>query len=243
MTIRSELTGFTIPGLAGRLCDGVNALLCAAFLPNVAHRCWAFVRKEAIKKKEDGSIELCNLIGADSLDPGNYKPGEGATRAIFAASAAEYGDVEVRDQLLKEIDEVYHPVFTTKTGSLKNKGLSTLEQGTAMKGRLGAYQDWFKMVTEGPPENVFKGPVLDEVPFPDVLVSKAYSPDGETLDLVLYPGKEAGRFDLGFYRLAPGATYTLGSSSAVADKEGKATFTADIDGRTALKLAIEQHPA
>ena len=70
------------------------------------------------------------------MDPGNYKPGEGAIRAIFAASAAEYGDMAIRDQLLKELDEQYNPVFTTKTGSLKNKGLSTLEQGTAMKGRL-----------------------------------------------------------------------------------------------------------
>ena len=39
--------------------------------------------------------------------------------------------------LLKELDEEYHPVFETKTKALKNKGLSTLEQGSAMKGRLG----------------------------------------------------------------------------------------------------------
>lgn len=78
-----------------------------------------------------------NLVGADKLDPGNYKPGEGSTRAIFAAAAAEFGDKKISEQLLKELDEVYHPVFTTKTGSLKNKGLSSLEQGTAMKARLG----------------------------------------------------------------------------------------------------------
>jgi hypothetical protein len=79
MTIRSEMTGFTIPGLAGRLSDGVNSLLCAAFLPHVAHRCWAFVKNDSIKWLDDGSIKLCNLEGADKLDPGNYKPGEGTS--------------------------------------------------------------------------------------------------------------------------------------------------------------------
>ena len=95
------------------------------------------MKNEAIKWKEDGGIELCNLIGADNMDPGNYRPGQGSMRSIFAAAAAEYGDLKIRDQLLKELDEQDNPAFTTKTGALKNKGLSTLEQGTAMKGRLG----------------------------------------------------------------------------------------------------------
>lgn len=127
----------SIPGLAGRLSDGINSLLCAAFLPNVAHRNWAFVKKEAIKWKDDGGIELANLEGADKLDPGNYKPGEGFTRGTFACAAAEYGDLKIRDQLLKELDEQYHPVFTTRTGALKNKGLSTLAQGEFLRGRMG----------------------------------------------------------------------------------------------------------
>lgn len=71
------------------------------------------------------------------MDPGNYKPGEGFTRAVFAAAAAEYGNDKVRYQLLKELDEQYNPVFETKTKSLKNKGLSTIAQGNAMKARLG----------------------------------------------------------------------------------------------------------
>ena len=96
------------------------------------------------------------------------------------------------------------------------------------------------MITEGPPENVFKGPVLDSVAFPDVLVAKAYSQDGESLDLVLYPGKEAGKFQLGFKRLVPGKTYTLdgptGKASVQADKDGIATVEAQIEGRAAFKL-------
>ena len=93
------------------------------------------------------------------------------------------------------------------------------------------------MVTIGPPENVFKGPLLEDVAFPEVLVSKAVSHDGEGLDLVLYPGKEAGRFKLGFSRLQPASRYTIGKTFGTSDKDGKASFEVDIDGRTELKLA------
>ena len=127
--------------------------------------------------------------------------------------------------------------MATETGSLRNNGLSTLEQGTALKARIGGYQDWTEMITKGTLESVFKGPILDCVPFPDVLVAKAYSHDGDSLDLVFYPGKDAGRFQLGFTRLAPGQTYTLDGSSASADKDGKATFEVNIEGRTAMNLA------
>lgn len=125
-------TGFTIPGLAGALSDGINSILCAAYLPHIAHRNWAFTKKENIRYNQKGRLECINLIGADKIDPGNYKPGEGSIRAIFAAAAAEFGDERLRLDLLKQLDEEYHPVFTTRTGALKNKGLSTTEQGTAL---------------------------------------------------------------------------------------------------------------
>lgn len=129
-------TGFTIPGLAGALSDGINSILCAAYLPHVAHRNWAFTKKENIRYNERGRLECINLIGADKIDPGNYKPGEGSIRSIFAAAAAEFGDEKLRLDLLKQLDEEYHPVFTTRTGALKNKGLSTVEQGTALVSNL-----------------------------------------------------------------------------------------------------------
>ena len=168
--------------------------------------------------------------------PGNYKAGLGAIRALFAAAASEFGDKDISDELLTQLDEEYHPVFATPSGSLKNKGLSTIEQGTAMRARMSGFQDWVGMITEGPEEQTRRGPLLDEAPFPGVLVAKAYSHDGDSLDLVLYPGKEAGKFELGFSRLRPGETYDMGGKSAVAGKSGEATFEVELDGRTALKL-------
>ncbi|KIW09925.1 hypothetical protein PV08_11701 [Exophiala spinifera] len=236
LTIRSELTGFTIPGLAGALADGVNAILCAAYLPHIAHRNWAFAKRETLRWKEDGTIEMLNLVGADKIDPGNYKAGIGAIRAIFAAAAAEFGDNAIRDEMLRQLDEDYHPVFETASGALKNTGLSTLEQGTALRARLSGFQDWVQMITQGPPENVKQGPILAEAPFPDVLVAKAYSRDGYGLDLVLYPGKDAGFFQLGFERLQPGKAYELAGKSVIASKGGKAVFEVRVEGRTALSL-------
>ena len=96
------------------------------------------------------------------------------------------------------------------------------------------------MIAKGPPQNVLEGPILEEAPFPDVLVAKAYSHDSEGMELVLYPGKEAGSFQLGFTRLKPGEKYSWdgarGKVSAEGSKDGKASFEVHIDGRTALNL-------
>jgi hypothetical protein len=129
-------------------------------------------------------------------------------------------------------------VVTTKSGALKNKGLSTLVQGTVFRARIGAYQDWARMVQRGPPEQVFRAPVLEKCPFPEVLVGKAYSLDGEGVELVFYPGNGAGVFRLGFTRMKPGATYILAGRKAVAGADGTAEFDVAVDGRTAVKLEL-----
>lgn len=234
--ICSELTGYTIPGLAGALSDAGNAVLCSAYLPHIARRNWAMAKQENLRYNKQGKLEVINLIGANRLDPGNYKTGEGSIRATYAASAAEFGDNRLRVDLLKQLDEEYYPVFTTKTGALKNKGLSTICQGAALRARMGRFQDWCKMIQKGPPEHIFEGPILDSVAFPDVLVAKAYSQEGESMDLVLYNGKAAGTFPIGFTRLKPGRKYKLVGEEKTASREGSAEWNVAIDGRTAMKL-------
>jgi hypothetical protein len=96
------------------------------------------------------------------------------------------------------------------------------------------------MIQKGPPKQVFQGPLLDSVPFPEVLVAKAYSKDGESVDLVLYNGKKAGTFPLQFTRVKAGSSYRLGSQKGKVDGEGVLRFNVAIDGRTALKLELEK---
>lgn len=218
------------------LTDCVNSLLCAAYLPAIAHRNWAISRQESIRYDENGHLTLVGLQGADRLDPGNYKAGEGCLRGVFAAAAAEYGDVKIRDECLQQLDEEYFPVYATPTGSLKNKGLSTAAQGTAMRARLIQYQDWTNMMNQGPPQTAFSGPLLFGANFEEVLVAKAFSHTGKDLDLVLYNNADAGVFELGLSRLQPGQKYVYGSESLVASEDGTASFRVKVDGRTQIVI-------
>ncbi|KAK7217831.1 hypothetical protein V2G26_005834 [Clonostachys chloroleuca] len=238
LPIRSEFTGLTLPGLCGTLTDCINAMLLTAYLPHLAHRNWAIIRKEFIKYDKSGQLQVLNLKGADKMDPGGYRAGEGPLRAFIAGAAAEFGDEKIRKEALDQLDHVYFPVETTKTGAQYNKGLSATSQHIALMARLVRNRDLANATLHGPSKEALEGPLLEEAPFPDVLVAKAYSHDGSNLDLVLYNGNEPGVFELGFDRLLPHRKYNLSTGDFItADKAGRATYKAKIDGRTQIILA------
>ncbi|KAK1851277.1 linalool dehydratase-isomerase precursor [Colletotrichum chrysophilum] len=237
LPIRSEFTGLTLPGLCGTLTDCINAMLLTAYLPHLAHRNWAMIRKEFLKYDKNGQLEVRNLKGADKMDPGNYRASEGPLRAFIAATAAEFGNEKIRKEALNQLDNTYFPVEATKSGSLRNKGLSATSQVIALMARLVKNRDLANATLHGPPENALKGPLLEEASFPDVLVAKAYSNDGKQLDLVLYNGAEPGTFELGFERLVPGKEYSLSTGGSVkANNKGKATVKVSVKGRTQIIL-------
>lgn len=214
-------------------------MLLTACLPHIAHRNWAVVRKETIDYDASGKLCLKGLKGADMMDPGNYKSGEGAIRAYIAAAAAEFGDEKVRQDSLDQLDNEYFPVEATSTGSLRNKGLSATTQVIALMARLVRHEDLANASLHGPEPTALQGPLLNEAPFPEVLVAKAYSPDGVSLDCVLYNGKLAGDFPLQFTRLEPRMTYAVTDESTeeiVADENGTITVTIHIDGRTPVSI-------
>lgn len=219
--------------------DCINSTLSAAYLPHIAHLNWAMARKETVQYDTAGKLNLVGLKGADKIDPGNYKAGVGCIRAAFASAAAEFGDRKVSADCIEQVDTEMHPVMETATGALRNKGLSTIAQGSLLRARLSRYQDWTNMMTVGPPPNALSGPLLTDCKFPDVLVAKAYSHDGQGLDLVLYNGNEAGVFDLGFERLQPGKEY-MGQHGKkfTADSQGKAKIKANLDGRTPIMIQL-----
>jgi hypothetical protein len=104
-------------------------------------------------------------------------------------------------------------------------------------GHLIRRDDWRNAVLRGPPEGVFRGPVLDRASYPDVLVARAWS-DGEDLSLVLYAGGPSAEQVLGIDRLAPGRTYRLEPTGAtfVADRSGRADVPVSLHDRTELRL-------
>lgn len=97
------------------------------------------------------------------------------------------------------------------------------------------------------------GPVLDDVPWPAVMVTVARSLDGISLDLVLRPGPtpSAEPVTLGFTALRPGAAYDLCHDDAngaaiarlVADAAGTASVSVAVTSTQRLHLApVETAP-
>ncbi|KAF5675319.1 linalool dehydratase-isomerase precursor [Fusarium denticulatum] len=221
LPIRSEFTGLTLPGLCGSLTDCINAMLLTAYLPHLAHRNWAMIRKEFIKYDSKGELVVRDLKGADKMDPGSYRAGEGPLRAFIAATAAEFGDEKIRSEALEQLDN----------------GLSATTQVIALMARLVKQRDLANATLHGPSKEALSGSILEEAPFPEVLVAKAYSEYGKKLDLVVYNGKDAGVFKLGLERLIPSKQYSVSTGGSVtADGAGKAYIDAKINGRTQIIL-------
>lgn len=222
LPIRSELTGLTIPGLSGTLSDCINAMNLTADLPHIGSRVWAIIRNEHIAY-QDKKLTVDDLRGADKMDPGNYKGGIGALRTFIAGCAAEFGDNSIHHDALEQLDTEFFPVEATESGALRNKGLSVTAQVVALMARLIRHQDLANATLHGPDPVAMSGPILAEAKFPDVLVSKAYSHDGKGLDVVLYPGKAAGVFKLGFEssERAGRRMILVGRGCRLMDREGR----------------------
>jgi hypothetical protein len=149
LPIRSELTGFTIPGLCGALSDLVNAILCRGYLDHVARRMWAVFRKECVTFTPSGELELKNLVGADKLDPGNYTPSEFTIYVMLAYVAGEYGEEEVRAAAIKKV-EAGVEVKTMETGArvLDHKKASFAMQLSRVRAALLRREDWKRLIGE-----------------------------------------------------------------------------------------------
>ena len=102
------------------------------------------------------------------------------------------------------------------------------------------------MHARGIAEREMKGPLLIDAPYPQLLVAYARN-DGEALDLVLHPGQRrssshAAELRLG--QLRPGRRYRCeglppADSRLVADAQGEATLSLQIDQRRSLRIVPE----
>ena len=87
-----------------------------------------------------------------------------------------------------------------------------------------------------------KGPILAHAPWPEIIVTKARSDDGETLDLVLdlYKGEPGKTHALRFTDLQPCGRYWIGTNENgqhfESDEQGRGTVELTVDGEARLTL-------
>ncbi|KAF5688645.1 hypothetical protein FDENT_4730 [Fusarium denticulatum] len=239
LTIRSELTGFTIPDLCGAAGDLAAIMVGCGPLRNFSRRLWAIIRNETVRfDTKTKEVSLTGLVGADKIDAGNYRSNDYAMYTQLAIAAGEYGDEELKEACVKKFEKAWG-VKTTATGSqhLDLDNASCLMNQAALTAaiiRPGAY---YRMIQKGPSETALKGPILSEVPYPGVLIAKARSHTSKDLELALYPSADVGVFELGISRLAPGQTYSYLDKTVKADKNGVIRISVLVEGRTHVHIS------
>jgi len=222
VTLRSQLTGLPVPF---PMPVSVLAKELNPSLPDLAHRYWALVRSESLRRLEDG-VHI-DLQGRN-VDFGNYTVSDAFALGGIYGSAREMGDVEVAEAALARIDAVEqrHP------DGLVYQGRSTLFNATLALDRLLPVDGWRTTITKPVSEAVRRGPVLSSVPYPQLLVTSAQT-DGESLSAVLVPGLEAGRHTVTIERLRPGR-HTV--------RAGRELLTVEVgsDGRLNVPIEVQE---
>lgn len=228
--LRSQLTGMPVPFPVG---EAGYAHFENCFLPDRARRLWAIATAEATPLLVDGESGPRLAFPGAGLDAGNYKPGHTGALATYLVAAREFGDTAMAEAAARGLG---HDCGLSDDGGVRRytKG-SNIANATAMMGLLMQTGDFRTSFTA---PAAARGPMLDGIAYPDVLVARAWS-DGEGLDLVLHPGKAGGRQRLTITDLQPGRRYAVTGAltdTLVADGDGRARFEVDLTDRTAVAL-------
>lgn len=181
-------------------------------------------------------------MGADQIDPGNYKKGPGLGYSATACLAGELGQKEIHHDLLNRLNKETNPLEPVPWGSgaLRNKGLSVLATSGTVKTTLIRRGEWHNLVNCDIDERVMTAPKLTDVPFPDVMVARCH-PGGDGIDFVLRAcAAPVVSTTIGFKDLQSGVRYKI-----VAVKHGKETdvvtgILARGDGCADAQVEIEE---
>jgi hypothetical protein len=150
LPIRSEITGFTIPGHCGAFGDLSNSMYCRGSMDHISRRMWAIFRHESVSfDKKTGELSLSGLKGADRMDPGNYRSNPHAIYAMVAHTAGEYGEEDLRVKAIEKLERGIASVVN-KTGSVRfsKEEASFNINAFAIKAFLLRKGDWRRMISE-----------------------------------------------------------------------------------------------
>lgn len=233
--LRSTLTGFRFPFPGGEL---GFAQFMETISPERAWRMWAVGRQELdyiMDKAVSGEARL--RLSGRGFDFGNYRSGFGGAYASIMSAAREFGDDHLAAAAQRALDEDCG--LSEERGVRRYVKMSNLSNISAVMGRIRRRGDYRRTVAEPVARAALTGPVLTGIAYPDVLVARAWS-DGESLELVLYPGRAPGQRTIRIERLVPEATYdVVGAREAIAnaDDQGCVTLTINLAGRVPIRIA------
>lgn len=150
LPIRSELTGFTLPGLCGALGDLSIVMFARGTMNHLSRRFWAIFNGENIVfDRRTNELSLRGLVGADNMNTGNYRSSEYAIYPHLAQAAGEYGDNALREAAIKKSYEGFGQI-TTATGAtcLDPTKASTTSNSSVLRAELQYGGDWRHLITK-----------------------------------------------------------------------------------------------
>lgn len=204
-------------------------------MPHVADR--GFVLLKAACQQSDGQIRTPFYDDDRLLDPGNYSFNPLGAYAAVMEDAQEAGDTTLYEAIRAEMAARTAP-YIDHRGWFTVDGASTLAYTALGRAMFGRTAGWLDLVEKGMPAHWRAGPIISDVPYPDVMIARAVG-DGNALHGVLRSTNRGGRFPLGLDRLHPRRTYTVSGSSdcsITADDQGRAVVTVDVDGRREIEV-------
>jgi hypothetical protein len=220
---RSAYTGLALPTIGGAVGQTFPCFFLNATLPDLAEQHWLANRGRMIK---NGKLKNAHFW---PVDVGNYGFSRASSYAASAAAAKEIGDYEIANILLEALNE--ECPATLKNGVRHRSAASFWAhsvEALAISTRRNSLQSLITNVKS-------KGPQLDELIYPDVLVASAYQ-KGDGLEAVLYPGSGAKTVQIGLTGLRPSANYIANETKVISNAEGFARFNIELSQRKLLQV-------
>lgn len=227
---RSTYTGLALPAIGGAMPLAMPCYFLNALAPDLARRQWLLLRRQLFD-----SLGRLRRSAFWPIDTGNYGFSRGGAYSSTALAAAELGDACVYQSCM---DALEHACPTTLIGGVAHRSRASVwAHGVELMARSGG-RDSFRDLICNPPSS--KGPQLEQLSYPDVLVAAAHADDASgSLQAVLYGGAGDGVQSLGVSGLRSLTPYRVsgaGLTQVLADDMGKVRLQVPIAGRTCLTL-------
>jgi len=227
---RSTYTGLALPAIGGVMPLAMPCYFLNALEPDLARRQWLLLRRQLFDRHE-----RLRRSAFWPIDTGNYGFSRGSAYAATALAAAELGDECVYQSCMDALEQ--ESPTTLSHGVAHRSKTSVWAHGVELMARAGG-RDSFRNLISNPLAP--KGPTLEHLSYPDVLVAAAHSDEASSsLQAVLYGGAGDGIQSLGVSGLRPLATYGVTGAClahVTADDMGRVRLQIPLAGRTCLTL-------